>query len=111
MPAALFVGGITRLQSTSTTTACSSGVTVARTNSGPIVNSGLGRDARKICPSATAGAAANNSTASQARLMAPRASGRVGLGQARTVHLRLDVAHAIAVELDLELVVLDVPAL
>ena len=43
----LVVGGITRLQRTSRVTAPSSGVTVARTKSGPSVNSGFDREARK----------------------------------------------------------------
>ena len=64
-------------------TACSSGVTFARTKSGPIVNSGLGRDARKIWPSATVGAAARTNTATQARRI--RGAPQAGLGWVRRV--------------------------
>ena len=83
MAAPLFVGGITRLHRTSTVTAYSSGVTFARTKSGPIVNSGLGRDARKIWPSATVGAAARTNTATQARRI--RGAPQAGLGWVRRV--------------------------
>src|SRR6267142_523768 len=111
MDAPAVFGGIARLQRTSRVTTSVSGLTVARTKSGPIVNSGFGRDARKTCPRATSGTAAAITTArSQAiRLTRTTPSGRPRLAQPAPVDLRLDVEHALALELDLDFVVLDVP--
>src|SRR6267142_6100086 len=112
MAAPLVVGGITRLHRISSVTAPTSEVTVARTKSGPIVNSGFGRAARKTWPSAIPGPAVASSSAmiQAARLIRRASSGRSRLGQASLVDLGLNVADAVAVELDLDLVVLDVPA-
>src|SRR5439155_25693477 len=63
MLAADLVGGITRLQRTSTRVGESSGVTVARTNSGPIVKPGFGRVARKTWACAALGTVASRSAA------------------------------------------------
>src|SRR5512145_1420853 len=109
MAAPLVFGGITRLQRTSSVTP-SSGVTFARTKSGPIVNSGFGRAARKTCASAAPGTARSRSPVIQARIISICSSGRPRLRQAAPVNLGLDVADSIPVELDLDLVMLDVPA-
>src|SRR5947208_12063290 len=58
MAAPAVFGGIARAQRTSNVTTSVSGVTVARTKSGPIVNSGFERDARKTCAWAAPGVAA-----------------------------------------------------
>src|SRR5262249_3368169 len=105
-------GGIERLQRTSRVTTSASGVTVARMKSGPIVNSGLGREARNTWPWATPGAeAASVRIRIQAvQLTRTLSSGGPRLAQPGPVHLRLDVEHAVALELDLDLMVLHVPA-
>src|SRR2546422_6337458 len=64
MSPALSVGGTARLNSTSTGTSPGSGVTLARMKSGPIVNSGCGREARKSWPWAVAGPLARSKPAS-----------------------------------------------
>src|SRR5437867_8547860 len=97
----------------SSVTTSVSGATVARTKSGPIVNSGFGRDARKTWPCAKSGAAHTSSSATTqavGRLIDAPSSGRPRLAQPGPVDLGLDVADTVAFELDLDLVVLDVPA-
>src|SRR5262245_54485926 len=105
-------GGTVKLQSTSSVTTSVSGVTVARTKSGPIMNSGFGREARKTWAWQTSDVAAAISrvmTQTARRLIVGMPSGRPRLAELAPMDLRLDVAHAVAVQLDLDLVMLHVP--
>src|SRR5438093_9490909 len=61
MSAPDLVGGMTRLHRTSTAVVPSAGVTVARTNSGPIAKSGCDRVARNTWASTAPGVAASRS--------------------------------------------------
>src|SRR5262245_17283864 len=111
MAAPLAFGGITRLQSTSSVTA-SSGVTFARTKSGPTVNTGFSRAARNTCPSTAPGAASSRRPAIQARIIvdgsgrpgaaAERAEALGGAGRAIALHAnRRELARVVLVEREL----------
>src|SRR5947208_14769085 len=94
MLAADLVGGITRLQRTSTRVGESSGVTAARPNSGPIVKPGFGRVARKTWACAAPGTVGSRSAAR------PQALGRDRPQLAREVLLgrELLLDHAVLEE-------------